>query len=135
MGVLFKNADITIYNRYFDGDMDKYQRTVIRGVNWQGKRKATSSRNIQGANGLSSDDSVLIFVDNLPNFKKSNEFLRLVDKTGYFTFAPGDKVVKGELDYEISTTNTLKMLEQNYDDVLTILGCDYLSGHMEVEGK
>lgn len=135
MGVLFKNADITIYNHYFDGDVDKYQRTVIKGINWQSKRKATSSRYTRSINGLASDDSVLIFIDNLPNFKKPKEFLRLSDKTGYFTLAPGDKVVKGELDYEISATNSVKKLEQQYDDVLTILGCSYLSGHMEVEGK
>lgn len=40
VGVLFKNSDITIYNRYYDNSLgaDRYQRTVIKGVNWQGKK-------------------------------------------------------------------------------------------------
>ena len=45
MGVLFKNSDITIYNKYYNSalDLNEYQRTVIRGVNWQGKKTGTVS--------------------------------------------------------------------------------------------
>ena len=60
MGVLFKNTDITIYNKYYDteNDIDRYQRTVVEGVNWQGKRNATVTDK-----GLNRDDSILIFID------------------------------------------------------------------------
>ena len=62
MGVLFKNSDITIYNKYFDDSSgaDKYQRTVIKGVNWQGKRTGTVTDK-----GLLLADSTLIFADKL----------------------------------------------------------------------
>ena len=62
MGVLFKNADITLYNKYYDkeNDVDRYQRVVIREVNWQGKRNATV-----GDKGLNRDDSILIFIDKI----------------------------------------------------------------------
>ena len=65
MGVLFKNADITLYNKYYDkeNDVDRYQRTVIRDVNWQGKRNATVTDK-----GLNRDDSILIFIDKIPGY-------------------------------------------------------------------
>ncbi len=93
MGALFKNSDITIYNKYYDSinDIDKYQRTVIKGVNWQGKRNGTVSDK-----GLLIADSTLIFIDKLDNYVSPKKFLKLSneERSNYFTFTPGDKIVK-----------------------------------------
>ncbi|MEG0133552.1 MAG: DUF6751 family protein [Clostridium sp.] len=136
MGVLFKNSDVTIYNKYYDKvkDCDMYQRTVLKGVNWQGKRNVTV-----GDKGLLTDDSVFIFIDKLNNYIGPKKFNMLSDqeRINYFTFNPGDKVVKGECDFHYKGIKgaTLKDLENNYDDVLDILGCTPWSNHFEVEGK
>lgn len=136
MAVLFKNTDITIYNKYYDsvGDIYKYQKTIITGVNWQGKRNATVSDK-----GLLLSDSILIFIDKLDNYISPKRFAKLSDleRTNYFTFAPKDKIVKGEIDFEILGIKPYSAadLEKNYDDVVTIMSIRELSGHWEVECK
>ena len=136
MAVLFKNADITVYNKYYDLDSDtyKYQRTVIKGVNWQGKRNATV-----GDKGLNRDDSIIIFIDKLDNYISPKRFDRLTEeeRTKYFTFGLNDLVVKGEIDFEITglKPNSVADLERQFDDVVNILGISQWSEHWEVECK
>lgn len=135
MGVLFKNADITIYNRYYDNSLgsDRYQRTVIKGVNWQGKRNSTVSDK-----GLLLADSTLIFIDKLDNYVSTKRFAKLQpdERENYFTFAPGDKIVKGEVEFEITGIKPYRLsdLENEFDYVVDIKSVNELSGHFEVEG-
>ncbi|MDS1004182.1 hypothetical protein P9J83_11840 [Clostridium sporogenes] len=135
MGVLFKNADITIYNRYYDftSDTDKYKRTVIKSVNWQGKRNGSVTDK-----GLLLADSTLIFISKLDNYISPKRFLKLSDqeRPNYFTFTPGDKVVKGEVDFEITGVSPYRIgdLEKNFDDVIDIKSINILTDHIEVEG-
>lgn len=136
MGVLFKNTDITIYNKYYDkvNDVDRYQRTVIRGVNWQGKRNATVSDK-----GLNREDSILIFIDKIPGYVSPKRFNKLSDeeRKNHFTFGINDIIVKGECDFEITglKPNSISDLEREYDDVVDILGVTPWSEHWEVECK
>lgn len=135
MGVLFKNADITIYNKYYDAanDVDKYQMTVIKGVNWQGKKHATVSDK-----GLLLADSTLIFIDKLDNYIKPKKFNKLSDeeRPNYFTLAVGDKIVKGEITFEITGIKPYRVadLENEFDDVINIKSVNILTDHIEVEG-
>ena len=132
MGVLRKNTDITIYNKYYDKvtGYDKYQRTIIEGVNWQSKRNAT----LTVTNGLLIQDSVLIFIDKLEGYVSPRAFKLLSDigRPNHFTYGIGDKIVKGALTYEVIKVADL---EKNFDNVVTIMGVRELSRHMEVEGK
>lgn len=135
MAVLFKNADITLYNKYYDlaSDTYKYQRTVIKGVNWQGKRNGTVSDK-----GLLLADSTLIFIDKLNNYVSPKRFAKLSndDREKYFTFTPGDKIVKGEIDFEITGSKPYRIadLENEFDDVIDIKSVNPLYNHFEVEG-
>jgi len=65
-----------------------YQRTVIKGVDYQSKKNATVTNN-----GLLMADSTLIFIDKLDDYISPKQFSRLTDveRTNYFTFAMGDK--------------------------------------------
>ena len=74
--VLFKNADITIYNRYYDNEnaYDMYKRTNIDGVNWQSKRNATVSDK-----GVNVANTTLIFIDKLDNYVSLRQFQFLSD--------------------------------------------------------
>lgn len=134
--VLFKNTDITIYNKYYDISFDiyKYQRTVIRDVNWQGKRNATVTDK-----GLNRDDSILIFIDKIPGYISSKRFTRLTneERTKYFTFGLNDIIVKGICDFDIKgiKPNSIADLERNYDDVVNVIGVQEWSNHWEVECK
>lgn len=135
MGVLFKNADITIYNKYYDpyNDMYKYQRTVVKGVNWQSKRTGTVSDK-----GLLLADSTLIFIDKLDNYISPKRFAKLesIEREKYFTLTIGDKIVKGEVDFEIIGIKNYSIndLNNEFDDVITIKSVNSLSDHFEVEG-
>lgn len=137
MGVLFKNSDITIYNRYYDNNLgyDRYQRTVIKGVNWQSKRNATVSNN-----GLLLADSTLIFIDKLDNYVSPKRFKKLSDaeRPNYFTLASdGDKIVKGEVDFEVTGISPYRLsdIEGAFDNVIDIKSVnDTLPNHIEVEG-
>ena len=135
--ILFPNADITLYNKYYDIDNDcyMYQKTLIKNVDWQGKKAARVSNNISSSTGMVVDDEYLIFIDKLDNYVSPKAFLRLSkeERVNYFTLATGDKIVKGEIDFEYSTKHTLKDLEQEYDDVVTVMGVTLWSDHMEVE--
>jgi len=136
MSVLFKNASITLYNRYYDfsSGYDLYQKTVIKGVNWNGIRNATVS-----SNGLLLADSIRIILDKLENYISPKLFAKLNDteRVNYFTLAIGDKVVKGEIDFEILgiKPNSIADLEKKYNDVVNIMSSRELSDHWEVEGK
>ncbi|BDR67206.1 hypothetical protein K144312032_14340 [Clostridium tetani] len=135
MGVLFKNEDVTIYNKFYDStnDIDKYQRTVIQGVNWQSKRNGTVSDK-----GLLLADSTLIFIDKLDNYISPKRFLKLPDqeRPNYFTFSVGDKIVKDEIDFEITGISPYRIsdLEKNFDYVIDIKSVNELATHWEVEG-
>ena len=133
--ILIKNADITVYNKYYDAanDIDKYQRTVIKDVNWQGKRNGTVSDK-----GLLLADSTLIFIDKLDKYVSPKKFAKLSpeERTNYFTFAQGDKVVKGEVTFEVTgiKPNRIADLESEFDDVIDIRSVNILSNHFEIEG-
>lgn len=135
MGVLFKNSDITVYNKYYDpyNDMYKYQRSVIKGVNWQSKRSGTVSDK-----GLLLADSTLIFIDKLDNYISPKRFAKLepIEREKYFTLTIGDKIVKGEVDFKIIGIKNYSIndLDNEFDEVITIKSVNSLSDHLEVEG-
>lgn len=133
--ILIKNADITVYNKYYDtaNDVDKYQRIVIRGVNWQCKRNGTVSDK-----GLLLADSTLVFIDKRDNYVSPKRFAKLTpeERLNHFTFAIGDKIVKGEVDFEVTGIKPYRVadLEGEFDDVIDIKSVNTLSNHFEVEG-
>lgn len=93
MGVLIKNADITIY--HLDAKTQTYSRTNIDGVNWNSKRNATVT-----------DKGVNIFYTTMV----------IADK-GSYEVAMSDKVVKGNISLDITRLTDLKGYE-----VLTVVG-------------
>lgn len=134
--VFFKNTDITVYNKYYDRENDiyKYQRTVIKGVNWQGKRNANVSDK-----GLIVADSILIFIDKIPGYVSPKRFDMLTneERLNYFTFGINDIVVKGVCDFEITglKPNSVADLERQFDNVVNIIGVQEWPEHWEVECK
>ncbi|WP_315069620.1 DUF6751 family protein [uncultured Clostridium sp.] len=133
--VLFPNADITIYNKYFDKteSLDKYQRTVIEKVNWSSKRKLVIGKNA-GDKGATETKATMIIIDKLDNYISPKQFKKLsdTDRVNYFTFGLGDKIVKGNINFEVTK---IADLDKDYDDVVTVTGADLLSHHWEVEAE
>lgn len=133
--ILFPNATITVYNKYYDKTLERdcYKKTVIENVDWQEKQEGSIKEK-----GLVLDSSIKIFIDKLDNYISPKSFRRLgpEERENYFTLDIGDLIVKGEVDFEITGQKpfTIKNLEQNYD-VVSILAVSKFSNHFEVGCK
>lgn len=116
---MIPNADITIYNRYFDARAEKYQRTVINNVVWQAT-KAVSGR----STGVLASNVALIMIP----FALGDDYLKpkawQAARAGKWTLQEGDVIVRGELTQEITTEYTLSDLRAAYDDVVVITSID-----------
>ena len=133
------NADVTIYNKYLDKTtrLDKYKRTVVRDVFWDEKKAVNRLQS-----GLESADHVLLLIpfdySSNSEYLSPIEFEKLEDKTSYFTLQVGDRIVKGDIDFEIS--GKLSDLDKQYEafTITSVDKKDFGSPHMrhfEVGGK
>lgn len=131
--------NITIYNKYYDREngFDKYIKTTIYNVDWQGN----TGMKLNEKRGLLSDDIVNVYIDynstcNGKQYLKPKIFEQLsnIEKNNYFTFNNGDVIVFGIIDFELNGKN-LKRLRESYDDVVTVTKikeCN-LTRHWELE--
>lgn len=116
-----KNAEktITLYNYTQDvaTGYDMAHRTVIAGVSAFCQTKVTV-----GDEGLMSADMFTLRIpEDAPGaaYVTPKKFAALADKTGYFTLAKGDKIVRGSVPDENPRRGDL---ESKYDNVITITG-------------
>lgn len=130
------NEVCTVYNKYVDKGVEKWQRVVIAGVYWGSVRGANYRKT-----GLENADAVSVIIPS--NFTADREYIKpkswhpLADKNFYFTLQPGDTIIKGLIDYEVVRSS--KELEQ-FDDCFKITKVDHKdfgSGmdHWEVGAK
>lgn len=117
------NADITLYSRYRDPitQADQYQRTVLVGVFWDSYQAVNVRKS-----GLDNVDHVRVFISHqvsaMGEYRKPKAWQQKADKVGFWTLQPGDKMVLGQVDYEIE--KTASELDKRFDDVLTITKID-----------
>lgn len=108
-------TDITV----FQAVGKAYKKTVVYGVQWQGKTAVS----VDGNGGLKATDGVTLFIPEKALSTKINS---------------GDVIVKGIVEKEISL---VRELHEAYDDVVTVMSVKYCvckSGrlnHWEVIGK
>lgn len=128
--ILFPNSDITIFNKYYNKDLERdcYKRTVIKDVDWQEKIES----DLQDK-GLKVETNVNIFLDK-ENYISPKKFrgLDTTERDKYFTLDVGDYIVKGIVSQEI---NSFTELEKNFEDAVSILGVSKCSEHFEVMCK
>ena len=100
-------------NKIYDDALgyDVYQKTVIYGVHFEHSLNTNVIKS-----GLENADSGFVVIPfNCVMSRRYIEpfrFRKLDDKSMYFTFEKGDRIVKGILDFEI---NSEKSLDENYD--------------------
>ena len=130
------NDVCTVYNKYVDNGVEKWQRTVLTGVFWDGVRGANFRKT-----GLESADSVNILIPHFvtadKGFVKSKAWLALEDKSNSWTLQAGDTIIKGDISYNVVMSS--KELEQ-FDDCFKITKVDYKDfgsdlDHWEVGAK
>ncbi len=114
---MITESNITIYNKYLDQAtrLDKWKKTQVRNVHWE---------ETQGANiiksGMTNADSVKVYIPYL-----SLEEHLYVDPKQYngngITFNPGDYIVKGLIEDEITSSSEL---EKQYNTAVKIKTVD-----------
>lgn len=121
---MLTNADITLFNRYYDNDSDeyKYARTFLRGVNWQDSQAI----NISQSAGVKSTNHTRVFIplkvdSEEKTYLKPKTFKRS-DKVTNYTLDNADIVVKGIVDFDMNDANSggFKALLRDFDDVMKI---------------
>lgn len=114
---MLTNTAITIYNQYIVSRAEVYQLTVISDVAFE-YRDALDPRNLRG-------DSARVFIPNARGtaYLDPIAWLALVTKTGKWTIAVGDVIVKGSVSDVIQSTPTvftMTDLRKKYEHVYTI---------------
>lgn len=121
---MLTNADITLFNRYYDADSDeyKYARTFLRGVNWQDSQAIDISQSA----GVKSMNHTRVFIplkvdSEEKTYLKPKTFKRS-DKVTNYTLDNADIVVKGIVDFDMNDANSggFKALLRDFDDVMKI---------------
>ncbi len=110
---------ITIYSYYKDNGVEKWHRTVLKGVMW--KRKRVQSVNIDGK--LNIVDTVSITIPYRALYLPYKEFLLSSDRLSHWTIETASNLsvaVLGECDKEIGDNYRLKDLKRDYSDVVTL---------------
>lgn len=130
------NDTCTVYNKYVDSGIEKWQRTVLTGVFWDSVRGSNFRKT-----GVENADSVTILIPGFVTVDRKyvspKSWQALTGKSSSWTLQPGDTIVKGNISYEVVKSS--KELEQ-FDDCLKITKADnknFGSGmdHWEVGAK
>jgi len=112
------NTDITVYNRTTIDRENVYVRATVVGVFWEDSEAINRLQS-----GLENADKATVFVSFGAGFSKEmvepKEFVK--DPENTMTFAPGDLVVKGIVEDEITSEKDLKI---KYDYVRQIVSAD-----------
>ena len=127
------NDAVTIYNKYTEAGAERWRRTVLRGVFWNSVEGAVLRRT-----GAASADRVVVLIQlSLPGYVKPRAWEAMEDKGRSWTVQPGDTMVRGAVDIEISRSAAKELAR--LDDVLTVTTVDAKSfgrlAHLEVSGK
>jgi len=127
------NSTLTIYNKYVDGTTraEKYQRTVVGSVMWQGAKASSAA-----SGGLLASNTATVFIPFALGaaYKEPQAWLALSSKTGYWTLREGDILVKGTVTDTISDSFTMTALKAKYNNVVMVTSVDIMdmgSAHMQ----
>jgi hypothetical protein len=133
------NADITIYNKYYVGRDEAFQRIQLKGVYWEDRRAV----NQLASGGNIAADKVLVMIPFIGHdgYLDPVEWLALEDKSENWTLNSNDIIVRGLVEDEIEPGFTPSDLERKYQNVLRITSVDSFNAgsprmqHWEVGAK
>jgi hypothetical protein len=131
---MIPNAHITIFNKYIDNRVEKFQRSEIYNCVWQGVSAIARFKEQVPAN------TILIMIPFASGLAYQEPKAWQVDKTGW-TLQEGDVVVRGLVTDEITDAYGLKQLYAEHQHVVQIASVAAMDEgspnmqHWEVQAK
>jgi hypothetical protein len=123
---MYANADITIYNKYYDmaTRLDKWKRTQLKGVFWDNVKAANVNKS-----GMESADGVSVHIPfSLSNgYVEPKLFTGLVDT---WTLQMGDKICLGLIETDYTKITDLEKQHSNVHGITKVDRKDFGSQHM-----
>lgn len=126
----------TIYNKYVEAGVEKWKRTVLEGVFWDGIKGSVIRKT-----GVASADGLVLLIPRdvtvTGSYLKPKAWAALTNKDGHWTIQSGDTVVLGALTFEpVKSAAELKQ----FDDVFNVTNADPRDygddlAHWEVTGR
>jgi hypothetical protein len=116
------NADCTLYARSIVNRVETWTRTHIRAVAWNNRKAANVIKS-----GMLEADSAAIYIP-------------MAGRTS-LVIKPGDVLVRGLVNDEISAAYTMTALRSTYSDVVTVTSVDRMDQgnpalhHWQIGGK
>lgn len=126
MVIIFSHT-ITVYNKYTQDRVEKWQRTVLTNVFFDSIKGASVRRT-----GVVSSDSVQIIIPFRKGYKEPKDWLK--DKANSFTLQTGDIVIKGVCDVEIEKSSS-ELKEYRPFNITSVDTKDFGLKHWEVSCK
>lgn len=130
---MISNTDITIYNRYYNkaDRASNWQRSVLKNV-FYNETKGANRR----ATGLETADALQVLIPFTASeariFLAGKEFDNLDNPTNHFTLREGDKIVKGNINFEVAGSNIAALEKEYHTFTITAVDTrDFGSAHMQ----
>lgn len=113
---------ITLYNIYRsnDGEITEYNRSVIRVHMEEYDGAVEKGSADKSADTISFFAPFTIEKETGKKFVEPEEYLRLTNRTGFFTFRKGDIVLKGKVDEDIASEKEFVLA---HPDMVRVRGC------------
>ena len=95
---------VTVYNKYLNPEtrLDKFSRTVLRGVFWD--EISATTRLQSGLHDADEVTAVIPFsVVSEKQYVSPEEFQKTENKDNVFTFQKGDRILEGNVFFEIES--------------------------------
>ena len=141
-------ANLTLFNSIYNAETERisYVKTYIYGVDWQGEQAITvGDKGLLSANKITCFITFLCEIEENKTYISPGEFSKLNSNElkKYYTFKKGDIIVKGITEFNLSSYEKgkkLNDLEQLYETgtIVSIIpndfGSEYLR-HWEVGAK
>lgn len=131
---MITNADITIYNKYIENRVEKWQRAEVHDVVWQAQR-GIAAQQFQTAN-----NTVMILIPLASGAEYAEPKYWQETREGW-TLQEGDVIVRGIVTDEIDTEYGVSQLRADHQDVVSIMTVDTMDQgttrvrHWEVQCK
>ena len=106
---------VTIWNKVIENGKTVYYRRIVSGCYW----RAEVIRSVSGST-VSLGTTWRLMIEMQDGYKSHSEWLKMADKSAFFTLNVGDIVAKGEHTEEMTAANATAVYTKLKPDIFTV---------------